>query len=251
MSTDQNEMYSLIQNVFDTENEDLIEEYNVLADKYMNMEDVSLVQEARQGDSIALEYIFKKYNDLLKMKTHNFFINGAEKEDIVQEARIGLYKAIKSFDLEKQSSSFKTFANLCIERQLITAIKSSNRQKHIPLNSSFSLNTAAYDENDDTTIIDILDTHAVEDPLEIIIKKENFEYVENRIDENLSDFEKKVLNKYIQGESYVDIAKELNTPEKSIDNAIQRIRKKAYKCLEDRIELPENNNVKKNKKSEK
>ena len=199
--------------------------------KYMNMNDVELVTEARMGDSIALNCIFDKYNDLLKMKTHNFFINGAEKEDIVQEARIGLYKAIKSFDLEKQSSSFKTFANLCIERQLITAIKSSNRQKHIPLNSSFSLNTSAYDENNDTSVIDILDIHAVEDPLEIITKKEYFKSVENRIDENLSDFEKKVLDKYIQGESYVDIANKLDTPVKSIDNAIQRIRKKAMKCI--------------------
>ena len=199
--------------------------------KYANMDDTALVENARLGDSIALNYIFEKYNDLLKMKTHNFFINGAEKEDIVQEARIGLYKAIKSFDLEKQSSSFKTFANLCIERQLITAIKSSNRQKHIPLNSSFSLNTSAYDENDDTSVIDILDTHAVEDPLDIITKKEYYQSVENRIGENLSEFEKKVLDKYVQGESYVDIAGKLDTPVKSIDNAIQRIRKKALKCI--------------------
>ena len=199
--------------------------------EYANMDDIALVINARQGDSIALNCIFEKYNDLLKMKTHNFFINGAEKEDIVQEARIGLYKAIKSFDLEKQSSSFKTFANLCIERQLITAIKSSNRQKHIPLNSSFSLNTSAYDESDDTSVIDILDTHAVEDPLDIITKKEYYKTVENRIDENLSDFEKKVLDKYVQGESYLDIASKLDTPVKSIDNAIQRIRKKAIKCI--------------------
>lgn len=199
--------------------------------KYVNMDDVALVSSARLGDSAALNCLFDRYNDLLKMKTHNFFINGAEKEDIVQEARIGLYKAIKSFDLEKQSSSFKTFANLCVERQLITAIKSSNRQKHIPLNSSFSLNTSAYDENDDTSVLDILDTHAVEDPLEIITKKEYYELIENRIDENLSDFEKKVLEKYIQGESYIDIATKLDTPVKSVDNAIQRIRKKAIKYL--------------------
>lgn len=201
--------------------------------KYVNMDDVALVSNARLGDSAALNCLFDRYNDLLKMKTHNFFINGAEKEDIVQEARIGLYKAIKSFDIEKQSSSFKTFANLCVERQLITAIKSSNRQKHIPLNSSFSLNTSAYDENDDTSVLDILDTHAVEDPLEIITKKEYYELIENRIDENLSEFEKKVLEKYIQGESYIDIATKLDTPVKSVDNAIQRIRKKAMKCIDE------------------
>ena len=201
------------------------------SDKYINMDDAALVKDARLGDSIALNCIFERYNDLMKMKTHNFFINGAEKEDIVQEARIGLYKAIKSFDLEKQTSSFKTFANLCIERQLISAIKSSNRQKHIPLNSSFSLNTSAYDENDDTSVMDILDAHLVEDPLDIITKKEHFEIIENKIDENLSSFEKQVLDKYIQGESYVQIAIDLDTPVKSIDNAIQRIRKKAMKCL--------------------
>lgn len=201
--------------------------------QYVNMDDVALVSSARLGDSAALNCLFDRYNDLLKMKTHNFFINGAEKEDIVQEARIGLYKAIKSFDLEKQSSSFKTFANLCVERQLITAIKSSNRQKHIPLNSSFSLNTSAYDENDDTSVLDILDTHTVEDPLEIITKKEYYELIENRIDENLSEFEKKVLDKYIQGESYIDIATKLDTPVKSVDNAIQRIRKKALKCIDE------------------
>ena len=212
------------------------------SDKYINMDDAALVKDARLGDSIALNCIFERYNDLMKMKTHNFFINGAEKEDIVQEARIGLYKAIKSFDLEKQTSSFKTFANLCIERQLISAIKSSNRQKHIPLNSSFSLNTSAYDENDDTSVMDILDAHLVEDPLDIITKKEHFEIIENKIDENLSSFEKQVLDKYIQGESYVQIATDLDTPVKSIDNAIQRIRKKATKCLNELENTKKDNN---------
>ena len=200
---------------------------------YINMDDTALVENARLGDSVALNYIFEKYNELLKMKTHNFYINGAEKEDIVQEARIGLYKAIKSFDIEKPTSSFKTFANLCIERQLITAIKSSNRQKHIPLNSSFSLNTSAYDEDDDTSVLDIMDFHAVEDPLDIITKQEYYKLVENKIGENLSDFEKKVLDQYVEGDAYVDIAARLDTPVKSIDNAIQRIRKKATKCLND------------------
>ena len=191
--------------------------------KYVNMDDVALVSSARLGDSAALNCLFDRYNDLLKMKTHNFFINGAEKEDIVQEARIGLYKAIKSFDIEKQSSSFKTFANLCVERQLITAIKSSNRQKHIPLNSSFSLNLSAYEENDDTTVMDVLDTKTAEDPLDTITKKEYLEFVESKIDESLSSFEKQVLNRYIQGESYNDIASKLDTPIKSVDNAIKRI----------------------------
>ena len=219
-------------------------------EKYKNMNDESLIKIARDGDDSALNYLFQKYNDLLFVKTHNFFISGAERDDIVQEARIGFYKAICSYDLDKQMSSFKTFANLCVERQLISAIKSSNRQKHIPLNSSFSLNTAAYDENDDTEILEILDTHVIEDPLDTITKQEYYRFVENKIDENLSDFEKNVLNKYIQGVSYVDIASELDTTVKSIDNAIQRIRKKAMKCLDDENEKAESlSKTKKEKKA--
>ena len=184
------------------------------------------------GDKNALDFLIGKYNDIVSMKANRFFIIGAEKEDMVQEGMIGLYKAIKSFDVEKQNS-FKTFANLCIERQLITAIKTSNRQKHIPLNSSFSLNTSAYDENDETSIMEILDTKLVEDPLETITKKEYFEAVESRIDKNLSTFEKKVLDFYVQGESYVNIAIKLDAQVKAVDNAIQRIRKKAIKCISD------------------
>jgi len=181
---------------------------------------------------MALNYMMNKYNDLVNMKASKFFMVGSERDDIVQEGMIGLYKATKSFNTQKQNS-FKTFANLCIERQLITVIKTSNRQKNIPLNSSFSLNRTAYDENDDVSVLDILDTRTVEDPLETIIKKEYYETVENRIDKNLSKFEKDVLDKYVQGQSYVDIASSLSAPVKSIDNAIQRIRKKAIKCLDE------------------
>ncbi len=199
--------------------------------KYASMTDEEIVKKIKEGDSYAQNYLLEKYSDLVNMKSNKFFLIGADDDDMYQEGMIGLYKAIKSFDLEKQNS-FKTFANLCIERQLITAIKTSNRQKHIPLNSSFSLNLSAYDENDDTSVLEVLDTKMVEDPLDTITKKEYYEFIENRIDENLSSFEKQVLNRYIQGESYVDIANKLDTPVKSIDNAIQRIRKKAIKCLE-------------------
>ena len=191
-----------------------------------------MIKLVHSGDKNALDFLIGKYNDIVSMKANKFFIIGAEKEDMVQEGMIGLYKAIKSFDVEKQNS-FKTFANLCIERQLITAIKTSNRQKHIPLNSSFSLNTSAYDENDETSIMEILDTKLVEDPLETITKKEYFEAVESRIDKNLSTFEKKVLDFYVQGESYVNIAIKLDAQVKAVDNAIQRIRKKAIKCISD------------------
>lgn len=198
--------------------------------KYDNFSDEELISKIRKGDLKAQNYLLEKYRNLVNMKSNRFFLVGAETDDMVQEGMIGLFKAIQSFDLEK-NNSFKTFANLCIERQLITAIKTSNRQKHMPLNSSFSLNTSAYNENDDTSVMEVLDTKFVEDPLDTITKKEYLEFIESKIDKNLSLFEKQVLNRYIQGETYVDIASKLNSPVKSIDNAIQRIRKKAMKCL--------------------
>ncbi len=200
-------------------------------DEFSNMNDEDLIQIIKSGDEHALEYLLDRYKNLVNMKVSKYFIIGAEKEDIVQEGMIGLFKAIKSFNGEKQNS-FKTFANLCIERQLITAIKTSNRQKHMPLNSYLSLNTSAYDEDDDTSLIDVFDSKSSEDPLETITRKEYYSLVEDSIDKSLSSFEKQVLNRYIQGESYVQIAAKLDSPVKSIDNAIQRIRKKAVKSLE-------------------
>lgn len=195
------------------------------------MTDEDLIEVIKSGDKNALEYLITKYKELVNMKVGKYFIIGAEKEDIIQEGMIGLYKAIKGFNKEKQNS-FKTFANLCIERQLITAIKTSNRQKHMPLNSYLSLNTSAYEE-DDTTLIDIFDSHSIEDPLDTITKKEYYKMVKDTIDKSLSDFEKQVLVRYVQGESYVDIAARLDSPVKSIDNAIQRIRKKAIRNIMD------------------
>ncbi len=200
--------------------------------EYADLSDETLVQMIKEENKKALDYLLNKYRDIVTMKANRFFIIGAERDDMIQEGFWGLYKAIQSFDTEKQNS-FRTFANLCIERQLITAIKTSNRQKNIPLNSSFSLNVSAYDENDDMSVLDVLDTKTVEDPLETIIKREYYISIENKINQNLSKFEKDVLNQYIQGQSYVAIADRLDAPVKSVDNAIQRIRKKAIKCLEE------------------
>lgn len=201
--------------------------------EYNKMTDEELLAKINTNDKNALEYLMRKYKDLVESKVGKYFIIGAEKEDIVQEGLIGLYKAIKDYKGDKQSS-FKSFANLCIERQLITAIKSSNRQKHMPLNSYLSLNMSAYeneDGNNETQILDVLDTNVIEDPLDTITKKEYMLSVENAIDTSLSDFEKKVLNRYIQGESYVKIAEKLDAPVKSVDNAIQRIRRKTTKNI--------------------
>ncbi len=198
--------------------------------EYNNLADSELIDIIRAGDKNALNYLLEKYTNIVNMKVGKYFIVGAEREDIMQEGLIGLYKAIKCFNSEKQSS-FKTFANLCIERQLQTAIKSSTRQKHMPLNSYVSLNSEAYDENDDTSLLEVLNLNTVEDPLDTITKKEYYDTIEDKIDKNLSDFEKQVLHRYTNGDSYVEIAQRLNSPVKSVDNAIQRIRKKAMKNI--------------------
>ena len=192
--------------------------------------DEELLLKIKNGDEKALEELINNYKEIVNMKIGKYFIIGAEKEDIFQEGMIGLYKAIKSYDPDKQNS-FKTFANLCIERQLITAIKTSNRQKHLPLNSYLSLNNNAYDDENNVSLIDIFNSKTIEDPLDTITKKEYYKLVEDKIEATLSDFEKEVLNSYAKGESYVKIAEKLNAPVKSIDNAIQRIRKKAAKNI--------------------
>ena len=200
-------------------------------EEYNNLDDNEVITKIKQGDKKALNYLLDKYTDVVSMKAGKYFIVGAEKEDIIQEGLIGLFKAIKSFNPEKQSS-FKTFANLCIERQLQTAIKSSMRQKHMPLNSYLSLNISAYDESEDTSLLEVFETeNAAEDPLDIVTKKEYYNFVEDRIEETLSDFEKQVLHRYTNGESYTQIAERLNAPVKSVDNAIQRIRKKTLKNI--------------------
>lgn len=200
---------------------------------FSQMKDEDLIEMIKAGNKPALEHLINRYKDLVNIKVSKYYIIGAEREDIVQEGLIGLYKAIKSYQADKQNS-FKSFASICIERQLITAIKTSNRQKHIPLNSYISLNKDAYENDDDSSNIDlmeILNANIIEDPLDMITKKEYYQIVENTIDKSLSDFEKKVLGCYMQGESYIEIAQKLDAPVKSIDNAIQRIRKKAIKGM--------------------
>ena len=198
---------------------------------YNNMSDDELLKLINKKDTDALDFLICKYKDLVNSKVNKYFIIGAEKEDIVQEGLIGLYKAIKDYKPDKQNS-FKSFANLCIERQLITAIKSSNRQKHMPLNSYLSLNTSAYEDNEDgTELIETFEVDTIEDPLETIMKQESFNEIQNAVQKSLSKFEGQVLERYMQGDSYEVIAKRLDTPIKSVDNAIQRIRKKAIKNL--------------------
>ena len=198
-----------------------------------NIQEDDLINLAKNGNKQALDSIVSKYGEAVNMKANKYYINGAEKDDLIQEGYIGLFKAVKSFKPEEENS-FKNFANLCIERQMITAVKGSNRQKHIPLNSYISLSNETYENNDgekESQLIDLLSSETVEDPLETITKNEYYQNVEESINNSLSKFEKQVLNEYIKGKSYVEIAKDLQSDTKAIDNAIQRIRKKTEKNL--------------------
>lgn len=195
-----------------------------------NEEDKKFILKIKNGDEIALNKIMEKYKNFVYSRAKSFFIVGAEQEDIIQEGMIGLFKAIKGYDLEKEVS-FKSFADLCIRRQIITAIKASTRQKHIPLNSYLSLNKSSFDEETDREVIEQLDVETIPDPLDTITKKETYRNLEIKMTEILSEFEQQVFNEYLNGESYVRIANKLNSHVKAVDNAIQRIKKKVEKHI--------------------
>ncbi|NLW21793.1 MAG: RNA polymerase sporulation sigma factor SigH [Tissierellia bacterium] len=198
---------------------------------YENMKDEDIVEEANTGDPYALEYLMTKYKNFVRIKARAYFLIGADKEDIIQEGMIGLYKATRDYRKDKLTS-FKAFAELCITRQIITAIKSATRQKHIPLNSYVSLNKPIYDEESDRTLLDVISGAKVTDPEELIISSEELCSMENKIVELLSDLEWQVLMAYLDGKSYQEIAKELKRHVKSIDNALQRVKRKLERYLE-------------------
>jgi RNA polymerase sporulation-specific sigma factor len=196
-----------------------------------DMTDEEVVCEAVNGDHEALEYLINKYKNFVKSKARSYFLIGADREDIIQEGMIGLYKAVRDFNPDKLSS-FRAFAELCITRQIITAIKTATRQKHIPLNSYVSLNKPLYDEDSDRTLLDILSGVKISDPEELIISREEFEDIEGKMGEILSKLEWQVLMAYLGGKSYQEIAKDLKRHVKSIDNALQRVKRKLEKYLE-------------------
>ena len=195
------------------------------------LEDEQIVELVHKGDSEALDYLINKYKNFVRAKARSYFLIGADKEDIVQEGMIGLYKAIRDFK-EDKLSSFKAFAELCITRQIITAIKTATRQKHIPLNSYISLDKPIYDEESDRTLMDVISGAKVLDPEELIINQEEFDQIEVKMAELLSDLERKVLALYLDGQSYQEISEELNRHVKSIDNALQRVKRKLERYLE-------------------
>jgi len=199
---------------------------------YCTMPDEQVIEDAREGNHRALEYLINKYKSFVRAKARTYFLIGADREDIIQEGMIGLYKAIRDFR-EDKLSSFRAFAELCITRQIITAIKTATRQKHIPLNSYVSLNRPIFDEESDRTLMDVISEESISDPEEMMINREEFSGIEDKMSEILSGLEWEVLSLYLQGRSYQEIAEELDRHVKSIDNALQRVKRKLEKFLEE------------------
>ena len=204
----------------------------VMDKRFADMADEQVVTLAQQGDSVAVEYLLGKYKNFVRSKARSYFLIGADHEDIVQEGMIGLFKAIRDYQAERLSS-FRAFAELCITRQIITAIKTATRQKHVPLNSYVSLNNPIYDEESDRTLMDVIVEGRAQNPEELIIGRENLVSFRDQVDRVLSGLEQDVLNAYLDGKSYQEIADKLGRHVKSIDNALQRVKRKMEKFLEE------------------
>ena len=194
--------------------------------------DEQLALQSQQGDAAAMDELLEKYKAFVKSRARTYFLIGADREDIIQEGMIGLYKAIRDFNSEKLAS-FRAFAELCITRQMITAVKTATRQKHIPLNSYISLNKPVYDEENERTLLDTITEDRHFDPEEIMITKEHFIFLEEKMSQVLSRLEWNVMRLYLDGQSYVEIARRLKKSEKSIDNALQRVKRKVEKFIQD------------------
>ena len=200
---------------------------------FESMTDEQVVILAQETDGPALEYLLNKYKNFVRTKARSYFLIGADHEDIVQEGMIGLYKSIRDYKAERLSS-FRAFAELCVTRQIITAIKTATRQKHIPLNSYISLNKPIYEEDSDRTLLDVITEEGMSNPEDMLIDQEDLSFIEGRIGQMLSGLEKEVLVRYMEGKSYVEIAGEMHRHVKSIDNALQRIKRKLLKYLEEK-----------------
>lgn len=195
------------------------------------LEDDEIVKRIHKGDENALDYLLHKYRNFVQAKARTYFLIGADREDIVQEGMIGLFKAIRDYD-ETKLASFKAFAELCITRQIITAIKTATRQKHIPLNSYVSLDKPIYDDDSERTLIDVIEgSRTTDNPEDLIINQEKYLAMEVKLSESLSSLEKRVLHLYLDGQSYQEISRELNRHVKSIDNALQRVKKKLERLM--------------------
>ena len=197
---------------------------NVHYEKYAEMNDDEVALLFQRGDGDALEYLLDKYKNFVRARARSYYLVGADHEDIVQEGMIGLYKAIRDFNPEKQAS-FHAFTELCVKRQIITAIKTATRQKHVPLNNYVSLNKPLYGDESDRTLLDVIEGCVV-NPEEMFIGQEDMAHIQEKLSSSLSDLERKVLDAFLQGKSYQEIAEALGRHPKSIDNALQRVKKK-------------------------
>ena len=199
---------------------------------YETLSDEEIVRLAQQdGENAALEYLLNKYKNFVRTKARSYFLIGADHEDIVQEGMIGLYKAIRDFQ-PSRLTTFRSFAELCVKRQIITAIKAATRQKHVPLNSYVSLNKPLYDEESDRTLLDVIEGR-VTNPEDLYISQEDLARIQKQISEVLSDLERQVLDAFMDGKSYQEIAELLGRHVKSIDNALQRVKRKLIKFREE------------------
>ena len=196
-------------------------------EQFLSMTDEEAVVLAQGGDGQALAYLLNKYKNFVRSKARSYFLIGADHEDIVQEGMIGLYKAIRDFQ-PSRLSTFRSFAELCVKRQIITAIKAATRQKHVPLNSYVSLNKPLYDEESDRTLLDVIEGR-VTNPEDLYISQEDLARIQTQISEVLSDLERQVLEAFMDGKSYQEIAELLGRHVKSIDNALQRVKRKLFK----------------------
>ena len=207
---------------------------NEAVSRLKDMPDEGIALLAQQGDDQASEHLLNKYKNFVRSKARSYFLIGADHEDIVQEGMIGLFKAVRDYRPERLSS-FRAFAELCITRQIITAIKTATRQKHIPLNSYVSLNKPIYDEESDRTLLDVITEGRVSNPEDLLIGQEDLRRIEGKIGEMLSDLEWEVLTSYLDGRSYQEIAEDLGRHVKSIDNALQRVKRKLEKLMEEQL----------------
>ncbi|MHC8515168.1 MULTISPECIES: RNA polymerase sporulation sigma factor SigH [Sporosarcina] len=198
---------------------------------FTGLSDEELIICVQRGSADALDFLITKYQSFVKMKARSYFMMGGDREDIIQEGMIGLYKAIRDFR-DDRLSSFKAFAELCITRQIITAIKTATRQKHIPLNTSVSLDKPVYDEESERTLLDVIASSDLDDPQDLMIFKEDYVHMEGEINKVLSGLEKQVLSLYLDGQSYQEISDELNRQVKSVDNALQRIKRKLERHMQ-------------------
>lgn len=199
--------------------------------KFEPLADEEVIQLIQQGNVEALEYIINKYKIIVLAKAKSYFLIGADREDIIQEGMIGLYKAIRDYKDDK-NASFRVFAELCVTRQIITAIKTATRQKHMPLNSYVSLDKPVYEDDSEKTLVETMVGPAATEPEEIILQQEQQDYIELKMSEVLSELEQRVLALYLEGQSYGEISEQLDRHVKSIDNALQRVKRKLGQHIE-------------------